>query len=319
MTSQEITRPRPSRAPAAAPALTAQRGASGKARIRYRPLIPKDRDQDDSNRLWRGASLALAPVVGSRLLFPTLFDRSLAALQKGPRFYAVNSAYASWYFGASLSITVDPARLRLRLSDYVLDGRGSRWIGKAFLDAADWSGALAPLAGSPVHREMVELAAFGPDYRSTRAYRAAASRIETGRLVRRSGILLDSMESVEAYFRYCSGLIESIRANGVVPRTGLRAVRAQQVGEGRPVRFDLAETDIGTAINADGSLIRHLGGKHRTAIAQALKLPGLPVRVAMVHAAWLAAEVERSGLPAHLALIDGVGRLQARGLDAKTD
>jgi hypothetical protein len=79
--------------------------------------------------------------------------------------------------------------------------------------------------------------------------------------------------------------------------------------DARPVVHDSTERDIGVAITETGELIRHLGGKHRTAIAQALKLPSIPVEVRMVHTSWLLRQVERTGLPPHLALADGVKQL----------
>ena len=59
---------------------------------------------------------------------------------------------------------------------------------------------------------------------------------------------------------------------------------------------DSTERDIGVAITETGELIRHLGGKHRTAIAQALNLPTMPVEIRMVHTGWLAKQMERTGL-----------------------
>jgi hypothetical protein len=67
------------------------------------------------------------------------------------------------------------------------------------------------------------------------------------------------------------------------------------------------------AINENGELIRHLGGKHRTAIAQALKLPSLPVEIRLVHTGWLARQMERTRLPAHKALVEGVRHLVENG------
>jgi hypothetical protein len=46
-------------------------------------------------------------------------------------------------------------------------------------------------------------------------------------------------------------------------------------------------------MSSDGRLLRFLGGRHRLAIAQALKVPAVPVELRLVHLDWLAAEVDR--------------------------
>ena len=73
-----------------------------------------------------------------------------------------------------------------------------------------------------------------------------------------------------------------------------------------------ARRSASRTIDESGRLIRHLGGKHRTAIAQALGLKSIPVEVRLVHVRWLAQEMRRTGLPAHRALVEGIRSLASR-------
>jgi hypothetical protein len=155
---------------------------------------------------------------------------------------------------------------------------------------------------SPIHREVTELIAADLDFRATRAYEILRRAARQGKPARRNGKDLASAEQIEAYFRYCVDLIESMQAHGVVPRDEFRDGRWFKHRKVRSPAVDSAERDVGVAINSNGELVRHLGGKHRTAIAQALKLPTIPVELRMVHVGWLTREMQRTGLPAHLAL-----------------
>lgn len=296
---------------AARPAHPFEPLATETARFQYLPVSPKDRGADRGRAWGEAAARVSAPVLGSRLIFPRIFARAWEAVASGRRPSDLNPAHACWYFGPHLDIRVNPASLHWRLSDYVSCEGESRWIGSGFLDCASWTMAVSPIAGSPVHREMRQLICNRLRYRSMPAYRVLLRRLRRGKLIRRSGILLDSRSSIDAYFEHCAALVESIRERGIVSRRALAAERRPASTDARAYRFDLSERDIGVAIGADGTLVRHLGGKHRTAIAQTLQLPTMPVRVMMVHATWLRNQIAATSLPPHLALIDGIRRLAA--------
>jgi hypothetical protein len=282
-------------------------GAAPGAELRYR--APTREQIPATNEVKRRVLAALAaPLSGSRFVFPRRFGAALRRLQDDPEAGDVPPEDAIWFFGPRLHLEIDPARLTHRIHDYVLDRHGVRWMGRSFLDAADWSEVTAPLEKSPIHREMSELVAAGDDYRDTRAYRNLVLAIESGRPCRRNAMRLATIEDIESYIRYCRALIESVRTRGVLRRGlagGFHRLRLKH-RESRSPMLDSAERDIGVAITADGKLIRHLGGKHRTAIARALDLPVLPVEVRLVHVRWLAKEMDRTGLPAHRALIEGI-------------
>jgi hypothetical protein len=283
--------------------------------VRYSGVAPNEDGARRDDLMERLVANWTAPVFGSRWIFPRRFNRAFSLLEAGLESADVIPEQAAWYFGETVHLELDPAKLKRRISDWVRDQRGVRWVGRSFLDAADWSAAITPITMSPIHHEMRELVAAGKDVRDTRAYARLMKAIKVGRPSRRNKVQLTNAEAVEAYFRYCRGLIKSMRKRGVVrhrdsgPFHGFR-IRHR---EARSPLHDSAERDIGVAITENGELIRHLGGKHRTAIAQALKLQVLPVEIRMVHTAWLAKQVERTGLLPHQALIEGVKVLVADG------
>lgn len=245
---------------------------------------------------------AAMPILGSRFVFPSRFNSLVATLASGSRGTDLNPSVAQWYFGPLLRLRVEPGRLRRRISDVVHAQGSIRWVGASFLDAANWNRALRPVHQSPIHREVSELIAADLDFRATRAYEVLCRAAGQGKPARRNGRDLASADQIDAYFQYCVDLIESIREHGIVPRGEFRNGSWLKHRKVRPPAIDSAERDVGVAINMDGELVRHLGGKHRTAIAQSLKLSTIPVELRMVHVGWLIQEMRRTGLPAHLAL-----------------
>lgn len=279
-------------------------------RLRYTPVSPRE-NPPRNGALERIAAIATAPLIGSRLFFPRRFNGSFEASKSDPEAPGVIPEHAMRFFGDTLHLDIDPSRLRRRITDWVRCQQGVRWVGVSFLDAADWSEAILPVERSPIHREMLELVTAGNDFRDTRSYRNLLHAIELGRPSKRNNVRLASVETVEAYFRYIHDLIASLKEHGVVrhSRTGAFHRLRLKHREARSPMHDSTERDIGVAISETGELIRHLGGKHRTAIAQALGLAAVPVEIRMVHTAWLARQVEMTGLPPHRALVKGIGIL----------
>lgn len=278
--------------------------------LRYEPVPREDHPPSNvsAERLYAHFT---APTFGSRFLFPRYFRRAVARLRDAPFGGEVIPEYAIRYFGQALHLEIAPSRLKRRISDYVRDPRGDRWAGKWFLDAGNWRDVLSPIEKSPIHREMRELVAAGPDYRDTNVYRTFLQSIEAGEPRTRNGIALKTVEHLEAYVRYCRDLIKSMRKRGIVRHSVSGRFYRLRVKH-RDIRsmfMDFTERDIGVAIAEDGEIVRHLGGKHRTAIAQALELPLLPVEVRMVHIGWLSEQVRKTDLPSHLALVEGIREL----------
>lgn len=278
--------------------------------LRYEPVTGRN-DPGRNDTLERLAAMTTAPLLGSRWIFPRRFDLAFERLSKDPEAAEVIPEHAIWYFDQTLHLEVDPMKLEHRISDWVRDPHGVRWTGTSFLDAADWSAAISEIRLSPIHSEMHEIVAADGDIKDTRAYKNLLLAIELGRPSQRNNLRLRTVESVDAYLRYCRGLIKSMRKRGVMRHSvsgAFHGLRVKHWNARSPVH-DSTERDVGVAITENGEIIRHLGGKHRTAIAQALKLPTLPVEIRLVHSGWLAKQVRRTGLPAHQALVEGVREL----------
>ena len=270
--------------------------------VAYRGVSPRERPKRRRSPAAIAAA-TLSPILGSQLVFPLLLGSAVKRSLAGAE-VRLDPQYARHFFGTSLQFWIDPGRLRLRISDVVLARGRFRWVGRSFLDGADWSRALSPITRSPVHREMSQLVAADLEFRVTQAYRLLLRAAREGRPATRNGRFLRSAADIDGYFEYCADLVRSMRANGVVWQGELRraesgAARHRAV---RSAMLDSVERDIGVAIALDGTLIRHLGGKHRTAVAQALHLPRIPVELRMVHVGWLAGEMARTGLSADQAL-----------------
>lgn len=239
----------------------------------------------------RLASSALAPLRGSRILFPR---RLAAALRNAPAGPPIGNAEARWFFG-NLTFWIDPAVLTSRLHDQVDDGAEKFWLSDRFLDAGDWSALIGSETVLPEHQEMRELVRYRSSFRDAPTYRMLANRAASGQPARRLIMTLDSTEAVDRYFRHYLELIERIEVEGYRDRYEL-GVYQPPGGGGRRARLKgQHKRNIGVAIGAKGELLRFLGGRHRTAIAQGLGLPSVPVEARLVHADWLREECRRTG------------------------
>ncbi|ONG56163.1 hypothetical protein BKE38_06560 [Pseudoroseomonas deserti] len=264
---------------------------------------------------WRAAPLrplarqwsrATAPFLARAPLFPWRLGwtaRRLGSGQAG----ALPLAHAERYFGTRLRLELDPARLRWQLMDTVTDGRRTLRLAQLFLDGGDWSAAREPLAGSVVQQEMAALMDDGRPLQDSPIYRYMLSRIDEGRPEQRNAVRLATPALVDAYFAHYRALAGRIRSEGFLARDALdRRFAASPL---RSAAIERREGEVGIAIGPDGEILRLLGGRHRTALAQLLRLPRMPVRVRLVHARWLLAEMDRHALPAPQALLAGLHRL----------
>lgn len=243
--------------------------------------------------------------IAAWFVFPQRFDRATAILAKERNGGAVSPGQAKSHFGHRLFIEIDPATLTHRLDEKHVDEDGHwHWIGDHFLDADDWCGRLSPLSRSPAHREIVEICRTRHGFREGRHYQAYVRSLEQRRPVRRNGKHLDTIEKIDAYFRYYVDLIGNIERAGVVPRN--RFQHSADTGRRhrgiRSLWHDLVERDIGIAIGADGRLVRHTSGKHRLAAAIGLGLKRIPVEIRLVHLNWLEQQMAVFELPPASAL-----------------
>ena len=261
-------------------------------RVRYRP---GSGSEPVLGRWSRALSHATAAVGGSKRLFRGRLERSLDQSRRSAACLAISSTHARWFFGDALVMWVDPGQLTHRLLDRVrADGQEIR-LAERFLDAGDWRDVVVPAADVAEHRETAELVRYRGEYPMMPSFRAMLDRIQAGGRVRRYRRDLDSEEKLHDYFRYFLALTESIEAHGFRAQASLGGIDVP-LGVAVRGRYAGRQRDIGIAVDPGGRLLRFLGGRHRTAIAQALGLPAVPVEVRMVHADWLAEEARRADL-----------------------
>lgn len=277
----------------------------------YSTLGPQDAPPDRA-ALRRMLETAAAPVVASRLLFPGRFDHGFETLRARPaQGGAVSAPCALWFFGEALSLRVPTAVLRHRLSDRVaVEGRGM-WLGQRFLDAGAWGDILQPLTSSAVHREMLDLARHGENFRDMPAYRRMVARAEAGRPMVHNTVVLSDRDVIDRYFTHYLQFLDGVREHGILSRKQARSSLGMgAVARVRRLYTEWVERDIGVAVTAEGRLVRFLSGSHRFAFACAAKVPDVPVEVRLVHVEWLAKQVAETGLPPHEAVIAGVRSLK---------
>lgn len=249
--------------------------------------------------LTRGWTLVTAPLLGRAPLFPW---RLASAVHR--RDGTIPLRHAERFFGLDLRLEVDPNRLCWQLMDRVTDGHRVRYLAHTFLDGGDWSGAREALAGSVVQQEMAALLDLDRPLKDSPVYRYMLARIAEGKPEQRNAVRLATPALVDAYFAHYRDLAARIRAEGFLSREALN--RRFSLSPLRSVATEWREGEVGIAIGPDGELFRLLGGRHRTALAQLLGLPRIPVRVRLVHAVWLRGEIDRQGIPAHQALLAGL-------------
>jgi hypothetical protein len=255
-------------------------------------------------RRWSLADMAgyvAAPLFGSRLIFPRLLAQTLTASGRSHPGPVLPVAWALRYFRQRLVIWISPSLLTHKLAEDVHTGEQALWLGASFLDGADWSGALMPLADLPVHSEMADLIRFGEDFRNSPSYKRLLRLLNRGRPVKRNMVALSSPELIDRYFMTYLNLLNSVRSHGLLPRAAAPGETTWKSAARRR-----SERDIGIAIGADGELLRFRHGQHRTALAQLLGLPAIPVELRMVHTDWLKRQVARTKLPPAEALLAGL-------------
>ncbi len=214
--------------------------------------------------------------------------------------------------GKRLVIHVDPTRLEHFLDERALiDGRPEQFA-DCFIGGGDWSPLISPLWNTGAHREMVELAGIPDrDFTKSRAYRYAYRQLGEGQPIKRNFVTLDTPEKIDGYFLYLIRLIESVEKDGLMSRGSFGSSIGLILSSGgiRRLWLEFFESDVGVAIDADGTLLRFASGKHRTGAAVGLGLNSIPVEVRMVHCDWLNGVMRETRLGVMDALLEGIDRL----------
>ncbi|WP_225770506.1 hypothetical protein [Inquilinus sp. Marseille-Q2685] len=201
------------------------------------------------------------------------------------------------FYGSALLRWV-PMRLVTRTLATQVHARGRPvWLRDRFIDAGDWSEISKPVADSFHHQWFHDLV-WGGTLTETPSYRRMLRLMEAGRPMQVGPLVLDSVEAIESYRRYCESLLDSIRTHGVTPR---QLTPDFAPARGRDPRSERTEGDIIVAAGPDGTFYRMLAGRHRICAAQALGLDRVPVHIRLVHATWLWALADRPGVLPHKA------------------
>lgn len=258
-------------------------------------------EQRRRDHLWRhmrqGVNTGLARFLGRALSIDRMVERALERDRLRAGGFSVPVSFAVAQLGDALLLNVPTAALERRLADWVRCGNSRVNVSDYFLGGGDWERFAHPFAASTVAAEARELAEHGLDYRATRVYADYLARLAAGRPVTRNRVKLDSRARVDGYFERFVALFESIREHGVVRLAAARGLApALSCASGvRRGRTEFAEQELGIAIGPDGELFRLPGGQHRTAIAQVLQVPRLPVQVRLVHIHWVREAVRQRG------------------------
>lgn len=249
------------------------------------PLFRKDRKDAGQSKS--------QTVLESRLRFCSRMLRDLKKLPESPDRPLVSPRDARIFYGSALLRWVPAWSVGRTLVTQVQAHGRPVWLRDRFIDAGDWSGISKPVAECFHHQWFHDLA-WSDDPAASPSYRRLVHQMETGRPMQVGPLVLDSMEAIECYRRYCQSLLDSIRAHGVTPRDRTPDFAAAR-SDGRHPRSERTEGDIIVAVGPGGEFYRMLAGRHRICAAQALGLDRVPVHIRLVHAAWLWALADRYG------------------------
>jgi hypothetical protein len=246
-------------------------------------------------------------------------DAELARVRDGCAAFAVPFEEIERAFGDELLIVVDPVQLTHQLSDNIAIGGSTVSPVYFFLGGGDWMGAgwLKPITGSRVYREGEQILRRSGAFRKTASYAQKLKNLESGKSMLLNHVNIDSIEKLDAYYRNYRRMIHRARSQGIVPRGTFvirDTLRPKDVNIARPLWAEVAERDIGVAIDAGGNLCRLGPGQHRTAVAKLLGLARLPCEVRCVHADWLQQRIDETGMTAFHALRVGLMAIRQRTL-----
>jgi hypothetical protein len=194
-------------------------------------------------------------------------------------------------FNGKLITMADPATVNSQFPPIGnVDGQMIRFDEQAF-GRGRWADHLRPVRNAPIYREVRDVIAGG-DIRRSQSYEALLLKAESSKPSIRYLVALDAREKIDRYFVQVGKLVESIRKRGYRGRRGYSLEEADQVSalkasEARPVGIELTESEIGMAVDADGTLVRVGPGNHRFAIVHQLGISPVRVEIRLFHVRWL--------------------------------
>lgn len=255
---------------------------------------------------------ATNPSAVARAELNELLETGLAQLKQG-RSFAVGFDDIAELIGDELLISVHPKLLQLQLANSIKVEGKSCATTDFFVGQGDWLPWLADIEKSRVFREARQLQNHAYRVRPTPAYKHYVKLIETKVPFTLNHVAIDSVETLEDYFKNFRRMFRRAEEHGIVMRSSTEINETSGVGptnSARPIWTEYAERNVGVAIGADGSLYRLGPGQHRTAVAKLLKLTSMPCEVRMIHLDWLLQLMKQHDMPADQALLQGLSEFR---------
>lgn len=232
----------------------------------------------------------LIPVVANRLIFPILFKTCM----RSGKIFSLNPYLVKYFYKDKLLIFVSPQEIKKFMRDWIIDESGKKYhTNDYFLASGDWANITDDLENMYVFKEAYELEKQKWEYKKTDVYTNLIKRAKTNPAIKQH-ILLNSIEKVDAYFERFKNLYNSIAKKGII---AIKDFSLTAMGN--------QDSNIGIAIDIDGSLIKLPGGQHRVSIALIQRLSVIPVEVRMIHKSYLQKICDEY----NLSCIDGVTKI----------
>ncbi|MBA2779004.1 RNA polymerase sigma factor [Billgrantia kenyensis] len=174
------------------------------------------------------------------------------------------------YFGDKLNLEIDPASLTRGL-DFPAsfpDRRLRRKVSNIFLWTGDWDLATPHLAETQRQRFIRDIWAHRLDLTASEGYAQLTKALAQGAPLRshHQGVLLNSEDRILTFLEQYRLYMEDMHCFGFKPALG--------------------KDSLGVVIDRHGDMIKSNKGLHRIAMAQAIGLRRISVRVRAVHQTW---------------------------------
>ena len=145
---------------------------------------------------------------------------------------------------------------------------------KYFIVGGNWNLEFSNFAEDRNFLEMQELIHFKEEYAKSNSFKRCVNELKDGNPQKNHlGEEFKSLEDVRETFEYYLKLIRDMKTNGYVKQNHLT--------------FGKADSEIGVAISPNSELFHFRTGHHRLAIAKAVNLEHVYVKVHFVHKLWV--------------------------------
>lgn len=201
-------------------------------------------------------------------------------------------------FTNCLQLEVSPGNLCRHLPYSVeVYGRPVK-VTEKFIGGGDWSGWIRDSRKTRVMSEMTALIRAHLDFRQTNQYNNRVKGLATGTVLHFQRGHQDSIQKIERYFENFVRMILLAERFGIIARPISRANCLDEAFTEEDIQelwCELSESNVGVAVDANGSLLRVGPGKHRVAVADVLGLPSVPCEVRLIHSKYLRQFLVASG------------------------